>query len=664
MERWQAMLQVWRRQGITTKLALASGMLVTLIILVAVTGYLALSAVRRQTEAAIVSSMEIQRLVLEMNADLQHARRLGRDFFLRWPTIGFEQARATYAQGNDRRISEVIALSARLKDLIAGSDVSEALRGSDVNLNFYLSAADRYSATFAEAVTLVTQLAASDSGAQAQLARTSALLYETLQQANDPALLLGYREMQAFEKDYLVTRQRPSMQLAFNSLLPLRRAVNRSPRLRSGERAQALSYLDNYQSLAEEILRLDVDIRSKFNEFDLQADAVDPISEELITLANSEVQRSREQITRTSWLATLLLVLSVLSAVALAGGIAWVQHGSITRNVIKLTEVAGELQNGNLQARTQIDTDDELGQLADTFNTMAAQLDTLIHNLEERVAERTGQLAQANDEITALNERLHEENLRMGAELDVTRQLQQMILPTTEELQAVNGLEIAGYMEPADEVGGDYYDVLQENGQVKISIGDVTDHGLQSGVVMLMAQTAARTLLNSGEADPVRFISILNRTIYENVQRMAADRNLTLSMLDYVPGEMRLSGQHEEVIVVRQDGAVELVDTINLGFPIGLDRDIDEFIDQTTVSLEKGDGLVLYTDGITEAESVDGELYGLERLCAVVSRHWIQPVEAIKQTVIADVRQHIGTHKVYDDITLLIIKQSEVCEEV
>jgi len=128
-------------------------------------------------------------------------------------------------------------------------------------------------------------------------------------------------------------------------------------------------------------------------------------------------------------------------------------------------------------------------------------------------------LEKANKQILALNDLLKLENLRMSSELDVTRKLQQMILPKDKELALIVGLDIAGFMEPADEVGGDYYDVLQQNGRIKIGIGDVTGHGLESGMLMIMVQTAVRTLLQSEENDPVRFLDILNRTIYGNVQR-------------------------------------------------------------------------------------------------------------------------------------------------
>jgi PAS domain S-box-containing protein len=267
-------------------------------------------------------------------------------------------------------------------------------------------------------------------------------------------------------------------------------------------------------------------------------------------------------------------------------------------------------------------------------------------------------LEQAYVEISTLNERLKAENLRMEAELDVTRRLQQMLLPTDEELRQIEGLDIAGFMQPADEVGGDYYDVLPHNGALKIGIGDVTGHGLESGVVMLMLQTAVRTLQTSGVEDPVYFMDILNRLLHANLQRMNVDKSMTLALLDYHMGQLRLSGQHEQLIVMRRGGEMQLIDTVDLGFPLGIESGITRFMREVPlVELEPGDGVVLYSDGITEAENEAKEFYGLERLCQVVSAHWDKPAEAIKDAVVADVREFIGQQKIYDDLTLLVVKQ-------
>jgi serine phosphatase RsbU (regulator of sigma subunit) len=338
----------------------------------------------------------------------------------------------------------------------------------------------------------------------------------------------------------------------------------------------------------------------------------------------------------------------------------------VKRNVVfPLSKLANSMQTfaeGDYTKRVD-EFKGEFGILSRAFNDMAtkifeqqAALHHLNSQLEQRVIERTAELAQANEEIKALNESLKTENLRMSAELNVTRRLQQMLLPKPHELNQINGLEIADFLEPAEEVGGDYYDVLVHDGRVRIGIGDVTGHGLESGVLAIMVQTAVRTLLDSHETDLVKMLNTINRTIYDNVQRMNSEKHLTLALLDYHNGQIIMSGQHEEMIVVRQ-GEVERIDTIDLGFPIGLEPDIADFTAITKVTLNPGDVVVLYTDGITEAENSDGKLYGLERLCEMIRQNWQKSAKEIRQVVIDDVRQYIGQHKVFDDITLLVLKQ-------
>ncbi|MFQ3614770.1 MAG: PP2C family protein-serine/threonine phosphatase, partial [Cyanobacteriota bacterium] len=293
----------------------------------------------------------------------------------------------------------------------------------------------------------------------------------------------------------------------------------------------------------------------------------------------------------------------------------------------------------NLSQRVTVEPFSELGYVGSRYNQV---MDAL---------------AEAQQEIQQLNLKLKAENQRMGSELELTRRLQQLILPKDRELQRIPGLDIAGFMEPATEVGGDYYDVLEHNGLVRIGIGDVTGHGLESGMLMLMAQTAIRTLAIQQERDPGRVLEILNQVIYENAQRMNSDKNMTLMLLDYHDGTLRFSGQHEQMIVVRTDGSVEKVDTLDLGFPIGLEADIRDFIAQAEVHLASGDVVVLYTDGITEAENRSRELFGLERLCQVVQSHWQATAGEICKAIITEVRQFIQEQQIFDDLTLVVIKQ-------
>jgi len=296
--------------------------------------------------------------------------------------------------------------------------------------------------------------------------------------------------------------------------------------------------------------------------------------------------------------------------------------------------------SGNLSLRVTIAGKDELLILANNINKMLSGLE------------------YSQNEIAILNQKLQVENLRMGAELEISRQLQQMVLPTQEELNKIKELDIAAFMVAADEVGGDYYDILQHEGLIKIGIGDVTGHGLASGVLMLMVQMAVRTLLINGVTDPKIFLDVLNRAMYSNVQRMNSDKNLTLLLIDYHRGVLHLSGQHEEILLIRQTtGLVERIDTFDLGFIVGLEEDISGFITNMEITLQPGDGIVLYTDGITEAMDMDKNQYGIERLCAIISQSWYQSAITIQHAVIEDVHRFIGKQKVFDDITLLVLKQ-------
>jgi len=346
-------------------------------------------------------------------------------------------------------------------------------------------------------------------------------------------------------------------------------------------------------------------------------------------------------------------------------------------SILRTIKRADAISKGNYNYESQHETNDrdQLGRALSNMNNtlqnqaealrakqielkaMNDELEALNQELEKRVEERTEELLEANEEITSLNEQLQSENLRMGAELDITRKLQQMVLPKHSELQKIKGLDVAGFMEPADEIGGDYYDVLQHNGRVKIGIGDVTGHGLESGVLMLMVQMAVRTLLANNVTNSEDFLNILNRAVFDNVKRMDSDKNLTLSLLDYHKGSLRLTGQHEEVLLVRKGGIIERIDTIDLGFMVGLEPNIEPFVAQFELHLEAGDGVVLYTDGITEAKNVENQRYGVDKLCQVVSQHWQKSSIEIQKAVVEDVRQFIGDEKLHDDITLLVIKQ-------
>ncbi|MEP0771040.1 adenylate/guanylate cyclase domain-containing protein [Coleofasciculus sp. FACHB-SPT36] len=311
--------KLWHRLSITSKFTWAVVALLLLITQVAMTSWLSLNAVVRETEAAILTSIEVQAKVFQMDAALQDARQLEKDFFLSWPSMGFSSASQDYVQAHREQIDKALDISSQLQELLNGGKVSDALRRSNPELVAYVELVERYASSFKEAVALVGTLGIDDVGVLARLEQNSRLLHDTLQLSASSELMISYREMQSVEKEYLSNRQEDKIQAVYEAVERLRQGIQQAPQLNATQKAAAWEYLNAYELAIREIINLDAQIRSKISTFDEQAASV---STKVIGLANADVQRSRLEIARTSTLATVLQAMTVLTAVLLSGVIA------------------------------------------------------------------------------------------------------------------------------------------------------------------------------------------------------------------------------------------------------------------------------------------------------------------------------------------------------
>lgn len=375
-----------------------------LMLLIVFTSYASLTAVQRQAKLSVLVSTKIQPLVLEMDRDLQEARSLQYDFLLQYPKTGLEKTREKYAKQVIQRLNNVVILTKELINNLSGSEINEALKKTNVNLTFYLSSAQRYEQTFKELVGLVTILAAKNTGLEAKLALHTKQLYEILQDSHDSELLILYLEMQAHEKNFLLKRQRPFMHAALNVNSRLRRAIENSQALTEPNKARAVNHIMGYKANAEEILVVNTKILGKLNDFELHRQAVNPISDKLITLVKTEAEHSRIQISQTSMWATIIMVVIGIIGVILAGVTARLLNISITYNVIKLTDVVREFRAGNLTIPFEIDSIDEIGHLAAGFAEMRETIQEKMTALHNEIIERK----RAESEIRTLNEDLEE----------------------------------------------------------------------------------------------------------------------------------------------------------------------------------------------------------------------------------------------------------------
>lgn len=301
----------------------------------------------------------------------------------------------------------------------------------------------------------------------------------------------------------------------------------------------------------------------------------------------------------------------------------------------------------------------QLHQQAKALSAAMEQLQEYNTTLEHRVETRTQELMETR-----------EENIRIHAELDITHQIQHIILPTKDELKQIECLDVAIFMQAAEKIGGDYIDVLKHQDGLLIGVGDVTGHGLESGIIMLMAQSMIRSQFYSYDKDLKTPIKAINGALYENISRMQNDKHLSLLLANYLPqtdqlaidgeqenGRLYVTGQHENIIIVRNNGQLELIDTDDLGFPIGLVDDVASFFNEIQIKLHSGDVVIFYTDGITEAANSQETLFGLDMLCQICQQSHHMSSEDIIKSIVHAVQEFIGEKEIYDDLSLVVLKQ-------
>lgn len=302
------------------------------------------------------------------------------------------------------------------------------------------------------------------------------------------------------------------------------------------------------------------------------------------------------------------------------------------------------------------------------FVFMTIQLFTVYFesNMISRVL---GTLPAVIDKISIASEeknKLENENMRMGLELEVAQRIQKLLLPKGSELSQINYLDISARMDPATEVGGDFYEVLPQNDQsVILAIGDVTDHGLQSGIVMLMVQSTLRTILDKNGEEKTSLTKALNRIntiMYRNIRnRMEDYRNLTMCLARLTGDKVTLCGQHENLLKYNAlTGQVEVISTDDLGIFVGLIEDIEPHVKELQIDFSANDILLFYTDGLTEAENPDGEFFDESRLIRLLQQYSSMKVNEIVNGIYEEVYDFIGDRPILDDITLMVIKHNDI----
>jgi phosphoserine phosphatase RsbU/P len=335
----------------------------------------------------------------------------------------------------------------------------------------------------------------------------------------------------------------------------------------------------------------------------------------------------RQAYGRMYWLRGILAAL--FGAVLL--GAAFVSVGALRQAARPLSEVSASMAKvagGDLSTRLRAEYADELGHLVKSFNAMVSEVE------------------RSRDELQRT------EALRR--EVQIAHQIQTAILPVS---PAVKGFEVAARMKPADDVGGDLYDILAFDDTFWVIVGDVSGHGINSGLVMMMAQAAAYgAIADNPRCAPRDVIGAVNRVVHENVRRrMKRDDYLTLMVARYLgDGKFVAAGAHQPIFITRGGGCVEVVDSI--GPWVGLCAN-PPGVQEYEFQIEPGESLCLITDGIVEASDKSGDLFGEERLVGLLGAVGTASASEVLRVIFSAVEVFASTQN--DDMTAVVLRRKD-----
>jgi phosphoserine phosphatase RsbU/P len=273
--------------------------------------------------------------------------------------------------------------------------------------------------------------------------------------------------------------------------------------------------------------------------------------------------------------------------------------------------------------------------------------------LLQSVANQTG-LALENSHLTAAIASEVAQRETLNREVEIAREVQERLFP--QNLPLVDGLDYCGACRPALGVGGDYYDfLLLPNGVLGIAIGDVSGKGIAAALLMASLQASLRGQAIRGTSDLADMISNVNRLVYD---ASASNRYATFFYAQYEQATRRLTyvnaGHNPPMILRKQDGEWQIIRLEEGGAVVGL---LPNFpYTQATVDLQKGDMLLAFTDGISEAMNPEDEEWGEENLIETAKSYDGLPAADMISRIVEAADQFANGAKQHDDMTLMVVR--------
>jgi serine phosphatase RsbU (regulator of sigma subunit) len=297
---------------------------------------------------------------------------------------------------------------------------------------------------------------------------------------------------------------------------------------------------------------------------------------------------------------------------------------SITRAVNRIEKGTKAVERGDFTYRIAMKPQNQLGEMANSFDRMTESIATLLVNVAE--------------------------NERLQSEIEIAASIQRNLLP--KEGPQFRGVSFSAHFEPTASIGGDYYDVFNiDKTRLAVAIGDVSGHGLSTGLVMAMVKAAITTLVEEG-AEETALFHRLNDLVFRSTERRAF-MTLAFTIFDLEKGTIRhTNAGHLYPYLLREGQKPRGIEVPSL--PLGVRSTISTHTAE--VDLQEGDAIVYLSDGIVEAQDEHGEPFGFDQLEALLTQSNDRSPSTIRDHILEAVARHCGTRPADDDRTVMILR--------
>lgn len=297
---------------------------------------------------------------------------------------------------------------------------------------------------------------------------------------------------------------------------------------------------------------------------------------------------------------------------------------SITRAVNRIEKGTKAVERGDFSYRIDMKPHNQLGEMAQSFDRMTESIATLLANVAEKE--------------------------RLQSEIAIAASIQRNLLP--KEGPQFRGVSFSAHFEPTASIGGDYYDVFNlDKSHLAVAIGDVSGHGLSTGLVMAMVKAAITTLVEE-HADEASLFQRLNQLVYRSTERRAF-MTLGFTIFDLDRGKIRhTNAGHLYPYVLREGQPPSSIELPSL--PLGVRAEIRART--LEIDLQEGDTVVYLSDGIIEAQNEEGEPFGFDQLEALLQSIPQHDPTGIRDAILDAVARHSGARPADDDRTVMILR--------